>query len=428
MTISGEAYIPNATGTIYRARGVVAESRWLTAVEGSITGGKGNPWLTGVLAAGYLSYEAYQWYQTTPSTTSSSTGQSVYYLTNSGSMLPLGYFTDPQSACNGYRSDQSSKHSTYIYGSATVTNAQCDVSLQMTTGGSTYHTYATIASTPGYSCTSGSTLVLTDGTHIDSNASKSAGSCVTNPVKNPISEAAALAALLAQLNGVSSRYAFGSANQPYPMDGLFDTSNLSVDPTYQPSADINSGNLQDWITKYNMGQLQTTDPSAPNYVTPAQYKYLQDQANQQAATNANPSAASSTTLNFLTQSQYEASNQKTDDAGKSAINAVDTSSMDNYRTTSGFDGNQGNLDNKINDISGMASPVVNPTLDLPQGGSCRQIPISFSVFGHQYNTLLPTDEWCLQLQKLKQAMAYFFYILTAVGIVYELIRRPVEGN
>jgi len=218
---------------------------------------------------------------------------------------------------------------------------------------------------------------------------------------------------------------------------IFSDPDTTFDPTVTPAdMPMTWSDLQKYTDWYISGKAQTTNPLAPYYISPSNYQYTQNyvnttiQTNTNTNTNTNINSASSAQSNALTQEQYEASNKKYNDQQTESINSIDTSSMDNYRTQSGFDGNQGNLDSKITEVGNMASPVANPTLDLPEGGTCQQIPLEFVMpfTGETYKSVLPSDDWCFQLLKLKQAMAYFMYILTAVGIVYELIRRPVEGN
>lgn len=229
----------------------------------------------------------------------------------------------------------------------------------------------------------------------------------------------------------------GSPNPDYFSDG-----DTTFDPAATPSdMPVTWDQLKQYVDWVRNGVAQTTDPLAPHYISPNNYNYTKNYINNSNSTTSNltnntssstptitPEQATSSAA--MTQAQYEASNKKYDDAQTEAINSTDTSSIENYRTQSGFDVNQGDLDSKLTEIGNMASPVANPTLDLPQGGTCRQIPLSFTnpITGSTYASALPNDEWCIQLLKLKQAMSYFMYILTAVGIVYELIRRPVEGN
>lgn len=397
--LRGSVRLEGATGTLYRANAAVSASRWLTVTESAISTGKGNPWLTAALAASYVAYEAYQWYHTEEVNVIKDIGtcyapvsygydkkvtieecgnDAVTYLKTTQSVWPM---SNPDVYVTGY--DTADVSDAHIYIHDTWTNVYYG-----SQGGE--YTYRWVKS----------------GTRTD-----------TELQKTPITQDAALLAILANISG-SSRDVFGENSQPYPLDGMFDAENLSVDPTYQPRADINSDNLNDWITKYNNGVLQTTDPSASNYVTPAQYEFLKQQAIAQATSDVQSSSSSAiSTTNAMTQSQFEASQQKLDTATATAINATDTTSLDNQITESGFD----DANNQLTDIANgdIGDLPLLPTPNLPGYSSCQTLDMSWK--GHA--AVFPSPSQCQKMEEAKRAFGYILYLITFVGLVWEILRR-----
>lgn len=410
-TANASVYLNAVDGTLYRATATTTSARLLGVAETALTGGKGNPWLVGAIAAAGLSYAAYQWYM------SSDVSIDYGYCPMSPSSLVTR--DDCVAAALAYYKKIYPNTSGYSYGvTTTVTNnftflkfsdlvSDHDTSI-------TIQNESLISHTPGTS----ETVKYTYDTSWFFREKR------TGSGKNPVSDDVAASTILGLLvNADSSRQAFGENNQPYPLDGLFTNEDLAVDPTFSPSADLNTETLPDYITKYNNGLLQTTDPSKPNYVTPAQYEYIKSQANAQAAAKATGASGATSTNPLqgmdqpITQDQYDASNKKTDDAAKSAVSSQSFDGFGDKKTLD--DGNQ-----KLKEISeGGILPLSPFNLpSLPHASTCQSVTWEFMG----QTLLIPGNDGCQRLADLKRIFGYLLYVLTAIAIIWKATEKPLE--
>lgn len=398
-TAVGRVMLPNAEGVLFRATATTTSARLLSVAEGAITGGRLNPYLTAALLAGGLSYEAYQWYESTDV-------KSIQAVGYCDGRTIWGEMTS--SACAG-RIQQyydTEFFASYPYHVTTLTNTY-----ELNSGKKYqfvfHHEYK---NTPTGS-------LWTQNQNYYWNYTRDME--VTSKQKHEVDASVAENALLNALSSApSSRAAFGENSQPYPLDGLFTNEDLAVDPTYSPSADLNAETLPDYITKYNNGLLQTTDPSKPNYVTPAQYEYIKSQANAQAAAAAGGSTSTNPFQGIeqpITQKQYDESNTKTDEAAANQINSTDWSGVDT--ASKGGDGANDALDKMAKGIDPTLPVLLLP--DLPEYSACRTIDLSWN--GH--TAVFPSSSQCIKMEEFKTNLGYFLYLLTAVGIILELLRR-----
>lgn len=413
---NAEVYLSAVDGTLYRTIATTTGSRILTAAKTVVRGSGG---LGAAMLAAQLIYDGYQWYKETDTT----------------GLLPLGY-------CGDFSYDK-------------VTLSDCMTAITKKLGsimvndvyGKQIHGYSGISlTTKKMGTVTLKTLLgdkqfdVTDITVAYSYYSsgvwyKSTTDVLFNPSDyksttqkdhTPITETEAKTQLMSQLINLSSRDAFSDGSQPYPVAGLFTNSDLAVDPTYQSNANINTQNINDYITKYNNGLLQTTDPSAPNYVTPAQYAYIKSQAEQAVATAANPTKPTSSANNTnpltnmeqpITQDQYDTSNKKVDDAAKSAVNSQSFDGFGDNKTLD--DGNQ-----KLKEISeGGIQPLTPFNLpSLPQASSC--VSVTWQFMGQSLQ--IPGPDGCQRLADLKRIFGYLLYVLTAIAIIWKATEKPLE--
>ncbi|WP_320153098.1 hypothetical protein [uncultured Tolumonas sp.] len=415
-TATGRVYLAASDGVLFRATATTTADALLGVAETSLTGGKGNPWLTAALAAAGLSYEAYKWYKTT----------------KSEEKIPFG-------TCY---SDVFTPNTTYDQCVALIEKLYS--SRKAVINGKTYYFVFTdvvpIDSLPSDGVTLSYIRLVAhykypalqtgaaDVSFIP--ASNSFSWTITKYDNFTVSDKKELTdqqvgdVLLGLLTGSeSSRQAFGENSQPYPLAGLFPDTGLNVDPTYSPSADVNPNTLPDYITKYNNGLLQTTDPSKPNYVTPAQYEYIKSQAESQAAAKATGASGATSTNPLqgmeqpITQDQYDASNKKVDDAAKSAVNSQSFDGFGDNKTLD--DGNQ-----KLKEISeGGIQPLSPFNLpSLPQASTCQSVTWEF--MGQSVE--IPGADGCKRLADLKRIFGYLLYVLTAIAIIWKATEKPLE--
>jgi hypothetical protein len=410
-TANASVYLNAVDGTLYRATATTTSARLLGVAETALSGGKGNLWLTAAIAAAGLSYEAYQWYR-------SSDGSVAFGYCQ---MSPSALVTrgDCTKAMIDYYKKLYPNYSGYSYGvTTTVTN---DFTfLKYTDTNELHDTNITIQNSSLISHTPGTSETVKY--NYDSSWYFRENRNVTG--KNPVSDDVASSIILGLLvNADSSRQAFGENNQPYPLDGLFTNEDLAVDPTFSPSADLNTETLPDYITKYNNGLLQTTDPSKPNYVTPAQYEYIKSQANAQAAATASGTSGATSTSPLqgmeqpITQTQYDASNAKVDGDAKSAVNAQSFDGFGDKKTLD--DGNQ-----KLKEISeGGILPLSPFNLpSLPHASTCQSVTWEFMG----QTLLIPGNDGCQRLADLKRIFGYLLYVLTAIAIIWKATEKPLE--
>lgn len=426
-TANASVYLNAVDGTLYRATATTTGARLLGVAETALTGGKGNPWLTAAIAAAGLTYEGYQWYK------NYDTEGFEYY-----------------GACAAYPSERitlsdcvsrASQYVSTMYNTNPITSAPI------------HYQVSSASNTKDSSCTSGKCSIvdgeavsysiivnyqypffsIPDGINLVTDWRTNAMSfsfyvkekrTTTKKEKEPISDELVQSELMSQLAGVSSRQAFSENSQPYPLDGLFTNEDLAVDPTYSPSADLNTETLPDYITKYNNGLLQTVDPSKSNYVTPAQYAYIKAQAEKAAAIAVNPNTNTSGATNTnplldmeqpITQAQYDESNKKALTEQATALNTA-MNPLTNVLT-------QYNADKQFM-IDKITSPT-EPPAEMPNiftwawpTGSCQGFTLKFNIYVPLIGVLSmdklvnehcpPYDEWA------HPALFWFFNIITGL--------------
>lgn len=396
-TAVGRVMLPNAEGVLFRATATTTGARLVGVAETALTGGKGNPWLTAALATAGLTYEGYQWYKTMHGMESVPWGhcsvgtdgtQADCLAALSASYTSLEYVINGMTLHYGFDFD------------SFIPQADGTVVIQG------YMTY--VIDTKG-----NISKMLVSATFVPDYKLQETSK------KDPVTKDAVASELLAALaNASSSRDAFGENSQPYPLDNLFTNEDLNIDPTYAPSADITAENLPDYITKYNNGLLQTTDPSKPNYVSPSQYQYIKSQAEQAAATAAGGSTSTNPLQGMeqpITQKQYDESNTKTDEAAANQIKSTDWTGVDT--ASKGGDGANDALDKMAKGIDPTLPVLLLP--DLPKYSACRTIDLSWNG----YSAVFPSSSQCIKMEEFKTNLGYFLYLLTAVGIILELLRR-----
>lgn len=416
---NASVYLNAVDGTLYRATATTTSARLRVVAETALSGGKGNPWLTAAIVGAGLTYEGYNWYQNRlsegPVDIGTCSANNAINVTLdecvAASIAAVESFKKSQTITESNVHTQITTTYAFSNFTATVEGATIYVSYDM----GYYISYSNSSFSPE------------SGTKSYPKAYnfafyKTGTKIMTTKIKEQISDDVAASTILGLLvNADSSRQAFGENSQPYPLDGLFTNEDLEVDPTYSPSADLNTETLPDYITKYNNGLLQTTDPSKPNYVTPAQYDYIKSQANAQAAATA-PGTSGATSTNPLkgmdqpiTQKQYDESNTKTDEAAANQIKSTDWTGVDT--ASKGGDGANDALDKMAKGIDPTLPVLLAP--DFPAYSSCRTIDLSWKG----YSAVFPTQSQCVKMEEFKINFGYFLYLLTAVGIIFELLRR-----
>ncbi len=205
----------------------------------------------------------------------------------------------------------------------------------------------------------------------------------------------------------------------------FEQSDTTFDPDLVPSNFPTSWEtFKQWVDWVRNGKAQTSDPLAPNYLTPQQYDYTNnyitnnDTSNVTNNTsNAYPTTETVSSADPLTQEQYEESTKKMDDATAEAIDSISTDPIDNAWGDSGIDTPNDKLDDIANgNIDGL--PDITPP-NFPSYSSCQKINLSWQSYSAEF----PTDNQCLKMEQAKKAFGYILYLLTAVGLILELFRR-----
>lgn len=212
-----------------------------------------------------------------------------------------------------------------------------------------------------------------------------------------------------------------SGNQ---LTDVFADADTTFDPTVTPTdMPMTWTQLQNYVDWYTSGKAQTTNPLAQYYVSPTNYEYVQNYVNTTNQTNTNTNSStnvnpvSTASSSGMTQAQYEESTKKLDTEAATAINATDTSQMDNLTQTSGFDGANDQLIDISNGNIGDLPSL--PTPNLPGYSSCQTLDMSWK--GHA--AVFPSPSQCQKMEEAKRAFGYILYLITFVGLVWEILRR-----
>lgn len=410
---NAEVYLSSVDGTLVRAIATTNASRIMTLAKTAV---KGAGWIGAAIAVAELSYDGYRWYK-------------------SKDTLGFEYY----GSCDAYPAQRvtlgacvaaSSKYVSEMYNLNPRTNqpihyqvsetsfskdSYCSSSRCSTVDGETI-SYSIVVKyqSPAFSIPDGINLVTKwNASAMGFNFYVQEKRSTTKKENEPITDEQAETEIMAQLVNVSSRQAFADGSMPYPLAGLFTNEDLAIDPTYSPQANITTQNLNDYITKYNNGLLQSTDPSAENYVTPSQYAYVKSQAEQAAATAANPNATSSANNTNplqgmeqpITQAQYDDSNSKTATAEKTAINAVAKPELSGLLTP--ID----DFTKSISDVKTQTAPTINTPSAINYGtGTCWNPSID-SLAGTKFNL----GVYCDNYSSIAHPILYWF-IWACTGI------------
>lgn len=299
-----------------------------------------------------------------------------------------------------------------------------------------------------YSCPSGS--ILTDSNGGPSSVGhyctpESAYSCLTDYARSDSSGNLDASGMFCsyqkpsltaeQRQDILAPYLLGYyANQLFAdADGKLDTGYFSDPDTTFDTAVTPDGmpmtytQLNQYVTWIRDGSAQTTDPMSPHYMSPTEYSYAFNYVNNSDITNNNlnnsayvtPAQAAQNAASSavgLTQTQYETSTKNMDTASATAIKATNTDAVDNP-DDGGFNDANDQLTNISNgdiaDLPTLATP------NLPGHSSCQTIDISWK----QYQAVFPTTSQCAKMEEFKSMLGYILYLLTAIGLIFELLRR-----
>lgn len=191
--------------------------------------------------------------------------------------------------------------------------------------------------------------------------------------------------------------------------------------TYRPAA--KNASFAELMDAYNRGLLQTTDSSAPFFVTPDLFNEVKQAAESEKALNTDEGqldALNSKMKQPITQAQYEESNAKADLATQQALVPV-----------SGLDTLMAPFEQYQSDVTQTPNQSINslPMFGFPRfgGGSCSVISLNFSIMGESFES--DTSALCgFYYEYLLPAFTALFYILTGFVIwldVREAISRRV---
>lgn len=207
---------------------------------------------------------------------------------------------------------------------------------------------------------------------------------------------------------------------PYPYPQLFPDT-----VPYVPGVAESDEEALNW---YLQGLAQSTNPNAAYYVAPEklqQIAALAQQLQQAQSPEGQTEALNENLNNPLTQSQLEETLNKRDAANKKEaeeISATDKKPITDAYKDSGTKDEYDKLKERVSDPSKLPQlpplPAVDQ-IDLPSHTPCRTITMNM------FNAVLtfPNPDQCTKLEQVKTGLGYLLYVLTALGIVFELYRR-----
>lgn len=207
---------------------------------------------------------------------------------------------------------------------------------------------------------------------------------------------------------------------PYPYPQIFPET-----VPYVPGVAESDEEALNW---YLQGLAQSTDPNAAYYVAPdrlQQIAALAQQLQQAQSPEGQAEALNDNLKNPLTQSQLEETLKKRDAANKKEadeISATDKKPITDAYKDSGTKDEFDKLKERVTDPTKLPQlpplPAVNQ-IDLPIHTPCRTITMNM------FNAVLtfPNPDQCTKLEQVKTGLGYLLYVLTALGIVFELYRR-----
>ncbi len=185
---------------------------------------------------------------------------------------------------------------------------------------------------------------------------------------------------------------------------------------------------QQALDLYYRGLLQSTNPNAPNYVTPERYQQIADLANklQQGQTPQGQTDQKNDQLKKpLTQAELEETLKKRDAEQKKEaddISKTDTKPVTDAYKDSKLKDEYDKLKERVSDPTKMPQLPPLPAadqIDLPSYKGCQTITVNLM------NGVLtfPNPDQCKKLEQVKTGLGYLMYVLTALGIIMELFRR-----
>ena len=199
---------------------------------------------------------------------------------------------------------------------------------------------------------------------------------------------------------------------PYPYPNLF------PNPVkYIPGVSESDAELLDALIK---GQLQTTDPNAPGYVTPEKMQQLQgllSQLQQGLTPEGQVGAANDKLKDALTQAQLEETIKKEKEAEEKAV-------KDALGEKPSFDKLIEPLDKFVENVNKTPQDEINPlpqnTFGIAGSGTCYKIEKPISIMGVTVN--MSTRSFCdaYYYPYFLPILTWFFYIATGLYIWFSL--------
>lgn len=200
-----------------------------------------------------------------------------------------------------------------------------------------------------------------------------------------------------------------------PWQDLFTDSSPAVNPDPLPDISPSDAALLDLLKQ---GLLQSTDPLAPHYVSPAELARLQALAQQmEDALNQKAEEALEAMKQPITQQQYDESNAR--DRAEFANALPDPNFLPDVEE---------NLNSDID--------IINETPELPTGpdltnlwsfstGTCNGFTLPASVAGRSYS--ITVDKQCDYYPEFNAALNFMLYLLTAFQIFNIYHRAMLRG-
>lgn len=207
---------------------------------------------------------------------------------------------------------------------------------------------------------------------------------------------------------------------PYPYPQIFPDT-----VPYIPGVATSDEEALNW---YLQGLAQSTNPNGAYYVAPEklqQIAALAQQLQQAQSPEGQTEALNDNLKNPLTQSQLEETLKKRDAANKKEadeISATDKKPITDAYKDSGTKDEFDKLKERVSDPTKLPQlpplPAVDQ-IDLPIHTPCRTITMNM------FNAVLtfPNPDQCTKLEQVKTGLGYLLYVLTALGIIFELYRR-----
>lgn len=463
----------NALGTAYRVPVVVggvtgvaeiAAKRTVGALLGDMVGGLLGPWGVAAITAAQLCYEQTNWkicHSTidpiVPITIDTSkiipaTSTLFFSPKNNGTFFP-----DRSSACTAVGPLISNSTYTFVAtGVYTDTSDPFDCQMKRTQisngsvttgtysswGASVYHVYKLACSNDSVLTNSSGAPMAVTGQSCTPN---SAYSCPTNYARSDaygnLSDSSMFCSYqspsltddqtTAQLKAVLLQY---YADQLFKKaDGTTDNSPFQQsDTTFDPSATPSSmpmtwDQLKQYVDWIRNGTAQTTDPLAPHYITPNNYDYTKTYItnNNTATTTNNSTSTNSNTVTpadaassaAMTQSQYEASNQKFEQQKADAFTSS-FAGVTNVLTQ--YNADKQEMISKIGSPTAPPAAMPNVFTWLWPTGQCNGFTLNLNIHVPVIGSLTMNklvNEYCPPYRDyIHPAFFWFFNMITALYI------------